>query len=389
MDSFLGRMRQELAYNLTFGLEASVRELWEMVRRAGLQYPPSIVTVWEVSGAETLFRDRSELWKVSWRRELKKTFDSVLDNNAIHCFISDRALAVLFNNHDWGPGDDSSPLPELKRRIENLLALKFVVGVGRVYPDARQLGMSFHEARQTAERVRIVGGQDIGFFDAMSEGDDEPLLETEKLALKRAIQKNDRRETALVIQKIKEMLSDRLDNANLSGAKTVIFELLSVVSIASLESGRTLEELFPYFLEWITKLRLAKEVSDLHEMIASAGEKVLVLRNHDRSLEARMITRAKEFLENHLGEDLTLSDIAKRQFLSPCYFSRLFKQSTGQTVMEFLTALRMAKGKELLEKTNQPVSQVAGTVGYSDPNYFSRVFKRHFGMAPSEYRAKY
>ncbi|KLU59813.1 HTH-type transcriptional regulator YesS [Peptococcaceae bacterium CEB3] len=389
MDGFLGRMRQELAYNLTFGLVESVRELWEMVRTAGLQYPPNIVTVWEVSGAETFFSDRSELWKVSWRRELKKTFDTVLDGIAVHCFVSDRALAVLFNSHDWGPGDDGSPLPGLKRRIENLLALKFVVGVGRVYPDARQLAMSFYEARHTTERVRIVGGPDLDFFDALSEGDDEPLFEMEKSALKRALQKNDRRETALLIQKLKGMMSDRVDNANLSSAKTVIFDLLSVISVASLESGLSLEELFPHFLEWITKLRLAKETSDLYRMIATASEKVLVLESNDRNAEAGMITRAKEFLQDHLGEDLTLSEIARRQFLSPCYFSRLFKQSTGETVMEFLTALRMAKAKEFLKKTNQPVSQVAGTVGYSDPNYFSRVFKRRFGMAPSEYRAKY
>ena len=72
--------------------------------------------------------------------------------------------------------------------------------------------------------------------------------------------------------------------------------------------------------------------------------------------------------------------------ISPYYFSKLFKEETDQTFVEYLTGLRVEKAKEMLISPAASIKEVCMAVGYSDPNYFSRIFKKVTGRTPTEYR---
>lgn len=92
------------------------------------------------------------------------------------------------------------------------------------------------------------------------------------------------------------------------------------------------------------------------------------------------------WLKNHYVEDISLEQAADAMGMSAFYFSRLFRTSYNQTFLEYLTAYRIERAAELLCVTDIPVREIAPRVGYSDANYFSKVFKRHIGMTPTEYR---
>ena len=72
--------------------------------------------------------------------------------------------------------------------------------------------------------------------------------------------------------------------------------------------------------------------------------------------------------------------------ISPYYFSKLFKEETDQTFVEYLTAIRVEKAKEMLTSPSSSIKEVCAAVGYSDPNYISRIFKKVTGQTPTEYR---
>lgn len=72
--------------------------------------------------------------------------------------------------------------------------------------------------------------------------------------------------------------------------------------------------------------------------------------------------------------------------VSPTYLSRIFTQEKGVGIQEYLTDLRLRKAKELLAQTNDRVYEIAIKVGYSDAVYFNKVFKKHTGKTPKEYR---
>ncbi|MBR6477315.1 MAG: helix-turn-helix transcriptional regulator, partial [Lachnospiraceae bacterium] len=71
---------------------------------------------------------------------------------------------------------------------------------------------------------------------------------------------------------------------------------------------------------------------------------------------------------------------------SPYYFSKIFKEATGENFIEYLTNLRMVKAKELLTQTDCSIKEICVKVGYSEPNYFSRSFKKNVGVTPTEYK---
>ena len=91
-------------------------------------------------------------------------------------------------------------------------------------------------------------------------------------------------------------------------------------------------------------------------------------------------------MENY-SKDISLDEVSGKVDVSPYYFTRLFKEETGETFLEYLTKLRMDKAKELMKDQSISVKDICTRVGYADPNYFSRIFKKAVGMTPTEYRA--
>ncbi|NGP45549.1 AraC family transcriptional regulator [Bacillaceae bacterium SIJ1] len=98
------------------------------------------------------------------------------------------------------------------------------------------------------------------------------------------------------------------------------------------------------------------------------------------------IQHAIYYIEHHFAEPLKLEDIAKEMMLSPFYFSRLFKRTTGYTVIEYLQKFRINQAKYLLTKTNKTIGEIAEKTGFTEQSYFGKLFKRYEQQTPMEYR---
>lgn len=116
--------------------------------------------------------------------------------------------------------------------------------------------------------------------------------------------------------------------------------------------------------------------------------KAIVIRDENAGNQNRnLLKQAVDFIDkNYMDEEISLNKVAHVANVSANHFSALFSQNMGQTFIEYLTALRMSKAKELLRCTSMRSSEVAGEVGYKDAHYFSYLFKKTQGMTPSEYR---
>jgi two-component system response regulator YesN len=104
---------------------------------------------------------------------------------------------------------------------------------------------------------------------------------------------------------------------------------------------------------------------------------------------AHLIRQTKEYIEHHYADsELSLNDVAAQANLSASHFSAVFSQETCQTFKEYLTEIRIQKAKELLRMTTLRSADIAYQVGYSDPHYFSSVFKKNTGLSPIEFRSQ-
>jgi two-component system response regulator YesN len=103
-----------------------------------------------------------------------------------------------------------------------------------------------------------------------------------------------------------------------------------------------------------------------------------------------MIVKTQEYiLQNYARGDLFLEEVANVVHVSACYFSLIFKQEVGMTFIDYLVKIRIEKAKELLAIPGNLSYEVAYQVGYNNPTYFSRLFKKHVGISPTEFKNQF
>ncbi|MFA9465660.1 MAG: helix-turn-helix domain-containing protein [Velocimicrobium sp.] len=113
-----------------------------------------------------------------------------------------------------------------------------------------------------------------------------------------------------------------------------------------------------------------------------------IIANSEKSYPSHTqnLKMAIEFLTNHYAEKITIKTMSQLMNMSEQHFSRLFKTYTGKTFVDYLTQFRLEQAKRLLIQSDLPITQIPELTGFCNPNYFSRIFKRHFGLSPSQTR---
>lgn len=106
----------------------------------------------------------------------------------------------------------------------------------------------------------------------------------------------------------------------------------------------------------------------------------------DNSQIAEEIDKATMYFSEHYNEDICIEEYAKRHSMSTSWFIRNFKQYTGSTPMQYILSIRLHNAEALLKSNQYNVSEIASIIGYDNPLYFSRIFKKAKGLSPSEYR---
>ena len=101
-----------------------------------------------------------------------------------------------------------------------------------------------------------------------------------------------------------------------------------------------------------------------------------------------VIAKAIAYIRGHYMEKIALQDIADHVFLSPTYFSRVFREETGQTPGGFITAVRIDESKRLLRDAAVGIIDIPALAGFESQSYFTRVFKKSEGLTPGEYRRR-
>lgn len=154
------------------------------------------------------------------------------------------------------------------------------------------------------------------------------------------------------------------------GANLKIIELLIMLHQNAHPSGE------------IGKLRI-KELflSLMHQVLIACS-----YRENDSSPNQKMVDEALAYIKLHYMNSLTLGELAEQHAMSANRFSYLFHKYTGLRPIDYVVNYRLERACELLKAGNFPIREIADRVGYDNPLYFSRLFKKKFGVSPSAYK---
>ena len=155
--------------------------------------------------------------------------------------------------------------------------------------------------------------------------------------------------------------------------------------------SHTLEGLFDMLIgEYKQKLRFCTQRMNgiLLEIISVIGRKNTYMISGGSDMNKRF-EAVCEHIHNNISEKLTLKELSTKCSLSESRFSHLFTELFGKSPKQYIMNVRMENAKELLLDSDMSVLEVGTAVGIDDQNYFSRIFKKHCGMSPSEFRNEY
>ncbi len=118
----------------------------------------------------------------------------------------------------------------------------------------------------------------------------------------------------------------------------------------------------------------------------------LLIHQNDNKIQQEdnlIVRRILDYINNHYAEDITLSSIAAAVHANSYYIAHLFKRVTNYSPLNYVIRRRIGEAQSLLIYTKMDITEIAAAVGYPDPNYFSRVFKKITSMPPRRYRQEW
>ena len=120
--------------------------------------------------------------------------------------------------------------------------------------------------------------------------------------------------------------------------------------------------------------------------VEKINEILIIVNAFNLNQKNNIINKVCEYVLKNIDSNLTLKSIAEQFYISKNYLSFLFKQETGENFLDYLTKVKMERAKVLLKEDNCKAYEASSLLGYSEATYFSKLFKKHTGFTPSEYK---
>ncbi|OAS13971.1 response regulator [Paenibacillus oryzisoli] len=251
---------------------------------------------------------------------------------------------------------------------------RLFIGIGGVRKDVRDMRKSYQEALLASMDQSLLARYCL--YENLTQDEIQAIgvrnLEMEKIVLEE-IRRGNLDGAGDQIARMIDVFEGSGQGVGLSQQR--IFEVLIVVTRMLQDMG--MEVCTPYFPYSTTSyMQLKAEARMLIHHLVQVGDVV----------ETDLLQTMKLYIQAHAHEDLSLERIAATVDRNPFYVSKLFKEHFGMNYIDFLTQYRIEMAKQLMQETDKSLKEITFEVGYNDPNYFSRVFKKLVGHSPTDYR---
>ena len=329
---------------------------------------------------------RPELMRVSLRQFTDESLEGYCPFKSFFYFGD--VIYILMLSEDFNMKDCTDKLDKICKRAGRIFHTEVVAGIGKVYDQLSMLQYSYEGAKNAMfYKEEEEEGQAV-YIDEI-----EPLLDEKFVLYDQNVD--------LIIREIKigdkENLEKQINDFihNIKGIKRSIYQyqiiLMGVVTeLYKLAGSYQLDgmEIFGGNLDLHSQILKIESLDGIRQWMLGTCMKIRRSIRKERTNTAQvLIQKAAEYIGVHYGDsDLSIEKICHELNVSSAYFSTIFKRETGKTFLNYLTDTRMEKAILLLDGTEEKTYVISEKIGYSEPNYFSYVFKKKYGMSPSKYR---
>jgi len=282
----------------------------------------------------------------------------------------------------------------IKEKVNSKLGIPLTIGIGKPCPDLFSIQYSFKEAVDALEYKILMGLNRIIDSDIIYKSSNrrfernsvKELFDKRADELKLALKTNNRicvdNFTSDIISALRDSISNNIKNYSRD------LLLLSIyLSEAAIDLDVNIDYVFHEGDELFGTFKRLETIESISECMESFFRKVMGdLKDKQKDSNSSYINKAMNCIKENLNGEISLTTVADALYVSSNYLSRIFKQEVGESFIEYIIREKMNEAKRLLETSSQKVYEIANVLNYKDVNFFSKTFKRNFGVTPSEYR---
>ncbi|PWW45023.1 MULTISPECIES: response regulator [Paenibacillus] len=312
------------------------------------------------------------------------------EHGAGHAFMHQETIVLLYVDR-WGGEDgekrQQQALENVMRSINHYLRIAATVGSGSIVNTLAGVKHAYEDALLALD-YRLVPGTDPLIYIADVERQTAGKLRFDELkqqTLTRCLKAGTQAELEDVLAIIFREITVEHGRSDI---QLYLIEVLTNVWKAAQASGEAMEDIFGAGFQLYTDLfrlpGLSEAQGKVREVCLLVQHRIASGRQH---VYKDIVEQALSFTKEHYADpDLSIQKVCGHLHISSGYFCGIFKKEVQLTFLQYLMQIRMEAAKELLRSTEMKSFEVAGQVGFAEPNYFSFCFKKHIGVSPKEYR---
>lgn len=274
---------------------------------------------------------------------------------------------------------------KMVRKLRSKVDAKFRVGIGSVKPLA-QASVSYTEA-QNSFRISTGSVAHVRDLPIGCDYEEDYPVDTEH-RLFAAVEGGNVQEAAAQANRFFDWMVDNYADSVMD-IKLKALEFVLWAEHIGYESGGAVYQ-FRSRTDYLKTINEMDNYETLRSWFLTRLNTVCSnIANKKEESSANTIAKAMEYIKGNYQKELSLDEVSKEVNISPYYFSKLFKEESGVNFVEYVTSLRMDRAKELLLQSDKSMKEICAEIGYADPNYFSRTFKKNVGLTPTEFKEKH
>ncbi|MCI5995689.1 MAG: response regulator [Blautia sp.] len=277
---------------------------------------------------------------------------------------------------------------QICKEANRLLEVNVTAGIGQAVTGLGNLAVSYQGAVDAVDyRVLLEPNQAIYIRDIQPAPSRDFVLDDQDIQkVTKAVKLGRQHEVREAVEEL--MGKFKHSNISLHRYQVAMMELVTELLKLGRSYHLNLEEIFGGNMDFYQEIAKFDSLDSLGEWLYNVCMKFRSLIRQEQTDSTKLLTeKAKQFIqENYADSNLSVEILSNYLNVSAAYFSTIFKKETGQSFVMYLTNVRMEAALELLNNTQEKTYVIAGEVGYTEPNYFSYVFRKKYGMSPTKYR---
>jgi two-component system response regulator YesN len=393
-------IKEKLFSNLIMGRVENKSEIYEKLDFLGINFSTTnfIIIAMQIDGYGKFHDNYNEKERTLYIHKLLNMAEKIIacrkEKGICVEVASDKLAAVINFAADINLIQAKENSLKIAVRIKDAVVKEFpftvTLGIGRLYKNITDINLSYQEAVNALLYKLYQGKNKIINFDDI-EGRHEELYyydsEREKLLINhlKVGQRGD------VDTLIDELFLEIMESKNTSYKymQQLFIRLISSIIELIINMGLTVDEVFGQSYNLYDEFALNETIPEIKTWFLEICHKVIYFMDKVNSKKShRNIEKILEFINDNMGRNISINDVASWIGFSPAYVSRMFKENLGRNYIYYLNWSRIEKAKQLLKSSRLSIKEIGFKVGFNTIQNFMRTFKKYEGITPGQYRER-